>query len=302
MLYENGKTKNGHQPSRLKDCYLDFMLSRQAMLCTPRTMKFYRDTLGKFLEWLEEEGVTEPQLITARHVRAFLATFVERGCSDSYIHTFARSAKTFLRFLYAEEYIPKLISFQMPRIGEKRLPILSIEEVQKVIGACEHTRDKAVIMLMVDTGLRRSEVCSMNWEDIDLSTGMCLVKNGKGKKDRSVVIGVKTRRVLLKYKHDVSCGPGEPLFQKRNGERLSPLGLRSLLVRLTEKTGVKISPHALRRTFVVMALKGGMSIAHVQAIMGHATPIMTLEYARLVNEDLLSAHKEHGPVDNFLNG
>ena len=74
------------------------------------------------------------------------------------------------------------------------------------------------------------------------------------------------------------------------------------MVRLTEKTGVKISPHALRRTFVVMALKGGMSIAHVQAIMGHATPIMTLKYARLVDEDLLSAHKEHGPVDNFLNG
>ena len=59
MLYENGKNKNGHQPSRLQDCYLDFILSRQAMLCTPRTMKFYRDTLEKFLEWLEKEGVIE---------------------------------------------------------------------------------------------------------------------------------------------------------------------------------------------------------------------------------------------------
>ena len=302
MLHEDGKHKNGHKPSRLEDCFLDFMLSRQAMLCTPRTMKFYRDTLGKFLDWLEEEGVIEPQLITARHVRAFLATFAERGCSVSYIHSYARSVKTFLRFLHAEECIPKPISFQMPRIGEKRLPILSIEEVQKVIGVCENVRDKAIIMLMVDTGLRRSEVCGLNWEDLDFSTGMCLVRNGKGKKDRSVVIGLKTRRVLLKYKYGISCGHGDPLFQKRNGERLSPLGLRSLLVRLTEKTGVKISPHAFRRTFVVMALKGGMSIAHVQAIMGHATPIMTLEYARLVDEDLLSAHKEHGPVDNFLNG
>ena len=94
MLYDNEKIKDGHQPSRLKDCYLDFMLSRQAMLCTPRTMKFYRDTLGKFLGWLETEGVAEPQHITARHIRTFLATFAERGCSDSYIHTYARSAKT----------------------------------------------------------------------------------------------------------------------------------------------------------------------------------------------------------------
>ena len=73
-------------------------------------------------------------------------------------------------------------------------------------------------------------------------------------------------------------------------------------MRISEKTGIRVSPHTLRRTFVVMTLKGGMSIAHVQAIIGHATPIMTLEYARLVDEDLLSAHKEHGPVDNFLNG
>jgi len=205
-----------------------------------------------------------------------------------------------LRYLYAEEWIPKLISFQMPRVGEKRLPILSIEEVQKVIRACENARDKAIIMLMVDTGVRRSEACGLNWEDIDLSTGMCLVRNGKGKKDRSVVIGVKTRRVLLKYRRVISSGHGGPLFQTRTGGRLSPLGLRSLLVRLSEKTGVNISPHALRRTFVVMALKGGMSIAHVQAIMGHATPVMTLEYARLVDDDLLSAHKAHGPVDTYL--
>ncbi len=51
-----------------------------------------------------------------------------------------------------------------------------------------------------------------------------------------------------------------------------------------------------------MALKGGMIIAHVQAIMGHKTPTMTLEYAKLVDDDLLMAHREHGPVDLFLRG
>ena len=238
MLYENGKIENGYKPSRLEDCFLDFMLSRQAMLCTPRTMKFYKDTLGKFLGWLEEEGVTEPQHITARHVRAFLATFAERGCSDSYIHTYARSTKTLIRFLHAEGYIPHPIEFQMPKIGEKRLPILSIEEVKKVIGACESIRDKAVIMLMVDTGLRRSETCDLNWGNVDLASGLCLVRNGKGKKDRSVVIGVKTRRIFLKYKQEVASYDNDPLFQTRTGDRLSPLGLRSMLVRISEKTGI----------------------------------------------------------------
>ena len=112
MLHEDGKHKNGHKPSRLEDCFLDFMLSRQAMLCTPRTMKFYRDTLGKFLDWLEEEGVIEPQLITARHVRAFLATFAERGCSVSYIHSYARSVKTFLGFFMRKNVFPSLLVFK----------------------------------------------------------------------------------------------------------------------------------------------------------------------------------------------
>jgi len=302
MLYENGNNENRHQPSRLQDCFLDFMLSRQAMLCTPRTMKFYRDTLGKFLEWLENEGVAEPQQITTKHIRAFLASYAERGCSDSYIHTYARSAKTFLRFLHSEEYIPEPIRFQMPKIGEKRLPILSIEEVKIVIEACKTIRDKTIIMLMVDTGVRRSETCNLNWGQVDLASGLCLVRNGKGKKDRSVVIGVKTRRLFIKYKQEVTSEDNAPLFQTRAGGRLSPLGLRSMLVRISEKTGIRVSPHALRRTFVVLALKGGMSIAHVQAIMGHKTPIMTLKYAILVDDDLLDAHREHGPVDYFLRG
>ena len=302
MLYENGKIINGYKPSRLEDCFLDFMLSRKAMLCTPRTLKFYRDTLGKFMEWMQKQGVTKPTEITSKHIRAFLATYVERGCKDSYIHTYARSSRTFLRFLHQEGYIPEQISFQMPKIGEKRLPILSIAEVKQVVKACMTTRDKAIILFLVDTGLRLAEATAMNWGDIDIESGMCQVRNGKGKKDRSVVIGITTRRTLLKYRQEMTNHDDYPLFQTQNGNRLSPGGLRSMCVRLSNKTGVHINPHALRRTFVVMSLKGGMSLAHVQALMGHKTPTMTLEYAKLVDDDLLSAHKEHGPVDYFLRG
>lgn len=75
-----------------------------------------------------------------------------------------------------------------------------------------------------------------------------------------------------------------------------------MLVRLSQRTGVHVSAHALRRTFVVMSLKGGMSLAHIQGLMGHSSPKMTLHYARLVDDDLLTSHQKHGPVDNFLRG
>ena len=219
MLHENGKINNRQEPRALHDSYLDFRLSRQAMLCTEQTMVFYTKTLGKFINWLEKEGCYEPIEITSRHIHAFIASHKERGCSDSYVHTFARSIRTYLRYLHEEQYIPKPVHFQMPRVGRKRLPVLSIEEVQHVLDGCENLRDRAIMMFLVDTGLRRGEICDLSWGDLDLSTGICLVRNGKGKQARTVVIGVNTRRTILKYKQTVSSNRIDPLFQVRDGGR-----------------------------------------------------------------------------------
>lgn len=300
MLYKEQKKDFRQETHLLQESYLDFRLSRQAMLCTEQTMAFYTKTLGKFVEWLASKDITNPSQITARHVREYLGHHKQRGCSDSYIHSFARSIRTYLRFLVEEQYINTPITFEMPRIGHKRLPVLSVDEVKQILHACSTQRDKAIILFMVDTGLRRSEVCSLNWGDVDIATGLCHVRHGKGNKARSVVIGTRTRRALLKYRQTVEANNKVPIFQTLRGNRLTPGGLRSLLLRLSLKTGVHVTPHALRRTFVVLSLQGGMSLAHIQALMGHTTPTMTLAYAQLVDDDLLSAHQKHGPVDSLL--
>ena len=188
----------------------------------------------------------------------------------------------------------------MPRIGDMRLPVLSTEEVKRILTTCETIRDKALILLMVDTGLRRSEICSLNWENVNLQTGVCIVRNGKGKKDRIVVLGIVTRRALISYRRKVTNTENSPLFQTNNGRRVTPLGLRSILLRLSKQTGINITPHSLRRTFVVLSIKGGMSLAHIQSLMGHSSLKMTLHYARMNDDDLLLAHQEHGPVDRFF--
>lgn len=180
----------------------------------------------------------------------------------------------------------------MPRIEQKRLPVLSLEDVQTMLEACNNLRDTAIILMLVDTGLRRGEVCSLDWGYVNLSSGLCLIRKGTGKKARSVVIGIRTRRTLLKYKQTVASDDNDPLFQTVTGIRLSGGGLRSLCLRLSERTDIHITPHALRKTFVVLSLTCGMSLAHVQALMGHSTPTMTLEFAKLVHDDLLTAHQQ----------
>jgi len=84
----------------------------------------------------------------------------------------------------------------MPRLEKKRLPVLTTDELRQVLKACK-PRDKAIVLFMVDSGLRRGEVCSLNWQDIDMTSGLVKVRQGKGKKDRSAVIGATTRRALL---------------------------------------------------------------------------------------------------------
>jgi site-specific recombinase XerD len=145
----------------LDDAYTDFILSRQAMLCKPTTLRFYRFTAGKFVEWLKANSVNAPDEIAARHVRAYLAELDGNGLSDSYIHGHARAIRTLIRFLHKEKYIPELITFEMPSIDKKRLLVLSADDLQRVIKVCHTPRDKAVILLIADSGIRRAEVCAL---------------------------------------------------------------------------------------------------------------------------------------------
>ncbi|MBN1304373.1 MAG: tyrosine-type recombinase/integrase [Anaerolineales bacterium] len=284
----------------LQDAYTDFILSRQAMLCSPQTLRWYRVILGMVMEWLANNGVTSPEEIAARHVRAYLSELAGKGLSDSYIHGHARAIRTLLKFLYTEKYIPEPITFQMPSIAQKRLLALSPEEVSKLLDTCAIPRDKALILLMVDTGLRRAEVCALNWGDIEIASGLVRVVRGKGGKARSVVVGVKTRRALLAYRRQITPDNDLPLFQARSGKRLTHNGLRSLLLRVGSRAGIKVTPHALRRTFATLSLRAGMNLLHLQGLLGHSTIEMTRRYVQMIDDDLVEAHKDHGPIDSFL--
>lgn len=283
----------------LRDAYTDFILSRQAMLCTQSTMQFYRFTTGVFLTWCELQGVTSPEEVTARYVRQYLAELATKGRKDTTLHANARAIRTLLRFWHNEGYIPLPVKFEMPKLAKKRLPVLSAEQLQTVIKAC-NVRDRAIVLLMADSGLRRAEVCALDWQDVDMQTGLVRVKQGKGRKDRSAVIGSTTRRALLAYRRTLGNYPDNlPIFRSRIGARLTGSGLLTVFRRLSRQTGVHITPHALRRTFVILSLRNGMDVLHLQAMLGHAGLEMVRHYAQLVDDDLLQAHRQHSPIDNL---
>ena len=101
------------------------------------------------------------------------------------------------------------------------------------------------------------------------------------------------RRTLGKVTNDA------PLIQTRNGGRFTGDGLLQLFRRLSKKCGIHLSPHALRRTFVILSLRAGMGVLHLQALLGHSSLDMVRYYAQMVEDDWLEAHKMHSPIDNL---
>lgn len=285
----------------LHDAYTDFILSRQAKLCSQNTMLFYKFTVGLFVKWLEGKGIDKPNQVHARHVREYLAELKSKNKSDGTISDHARGIRVLVKFWYAEDYLIEPIVFEIPKPPKKRLPTLNSEQLQMVIKSLnDNLRNKVIIMFMADCGLRRNEVIKLNWNDVDMNNGLVKVRQGKGKKDRSVVIGATVRRVLLKYRRVLeNNADNSPLFQTREGTRFTPKGFREIFTSISKKVGFKVTCHGMRRTFAILSLRAGMSPLHLQALGGWEGLEMVKHYAQLEEEDLLEAHRVHSPVDNL---
>ncbi len=285
----------------ISEAYDDFILSRQAAMLSSSTIDFYNYTTGGFVDYLISYGVFEPGQITSSVVRKYLSTVSKRGVASATVHSHARGTRAFLRFLHEEGYIPAPINVKMPRVEQKKMRVLSIDELRQILKVCKKSRDKALILFLVDTGMRRSEACSLNWTDVDIPSGVVNVRKTKNKKVRSVFIGVKTRRALLRYRRTISHGDNDPVFQTQSGTRFKPSGFRQVIRRISEKSGIPFSAHDLRRTFATLSLKAGMNVLHLQSLLGHSSLEMTRRYVQMVKDDLSKAHKEHGPIDTFVN-
>lgn len=283
----------------LAEALMDFMFSRQSKKCTEATLEHYKNTATKFLLWAEEQGCTCCDDLSAPLVRRYLAGLDDAGKQDTTMHTHARGIKTLVRYLHKEQLMSKPITFDMPKLAKKRLTTLNIDQLRQVISVC-NTREKAIVLFMADSGLRNTETCALHWGDINMENGLIRIKQGKGQKDRSAVVGALSRRALLRYRRTIKWSDETPLFPSRTGDHLTRTGLLLIYRRISKKANIHIYPHAMRRTFVILALRRDMDVGHIQAMLGHSDLTMVYHYAQLIDEDLIRAHKDNGPIDGLF--
>jgi integrase len=267
------------------------------MRCSPATIAFYHNTARNFIIWAEQnDGISVPYQITNNQVRAFLAALGARTKSDWTLNDNARGIRTLLRFWHAEGVIPNPVTFKMPKVRKKMMLSLNSDELRRLIAQCETPRERAIILFIADSGLRRSEVIALNWEDINMNRGLCYVRSGKGGKSRTTVIGPSALQALGDYQKTLHNSGGEyPLIQSKIGSRFTGPGFMQIFIRLSKRSGIHVTPHALR------SLRSKINPLHLKDLLGHESLDMVMYYAgQFDDEELLEAHNEHSPIENLF--
>lgn len=165
-------------------------------------------------------------------------------------------------------------------------------------------RDKAIISVLLECGLRASELCHLRIENVEFikSGGNIHVIEGKGNKSRIVPFGRSCSSVLSNWlMHRSEAEPKDYLFslQRHDNTPLTADGLYRMVKRLGKKIGLNISPHDLRTTAACMMVKNGMTAFHLQRVMGHSSILTTQRYVAAAEVDLNEAMKRASPLDNI---
>lgn len=268
------------------------------------TLISYRDKLAVFQTFCEANDISLGQ-ITPKVFRGFLdhvATRVNpqtgRAIGVQTLASYGRVLKVFLTWVSTyEDYLGavkpgSLKAMRVPRLEKKVKPIYTPDEIRKLYEATrqEHTRflvdrDKAIITMLTDSGVRASELCALRIGDVHLDIEDTYVKvMGKGNKEREVGLGRQARLDLHRYltRHRKRALPTEPVFLSRLRTPLTRNGLDQMLYRLKEWAGIKKEggAHMFRHTYATMYLDQGGDIYDLRDLMGHEHVSTTEVYTR----------------------
>lgn len=277
---------------------------------SPETVEGYQKRLRVFAKFASLRNET-PSTFTRQTVVDFV-NFLLQKVKPTTINGYLRTLSVFNTFLISESYRDDHPVKSVPKLREPQLypRTLSDEQIialfnQPKIKTFMGLRDIAMMTLMLDSGLRVSEVCGLTIKDVDLSQGLILVRYGKGRKERVVPIGEGTLMTLRRYMDVRLSKPiqTDKLFVTVYGEPMTPRRVHhriSYYAKQAKIEGVRVSPHTLRFTFVRKWLQSGGDSIVLQRILGHSSPVMTSYYAQLFASDLKEAHKKHSPIDNIM--
>lgn len=280
----------------------DFTGSLTAL--SERTVTAYRADVGLFAEWVARLRIDEPSAVTRTVVRRYIANLSTRQYAQRSI---ARKVAALRRYfgwagdrglIAADPTLGVQVS-----AGPGRLPrVLDRRELEGLLeppddpdeAPWRRARDDAVLEVLYGSGLRVSELCSLDVDSLDLATAVVRVW-GKGSKERRVPLGEPAVDALAQWltlRPEVLPAGEAALFGNERGRRLAPRDVRRILDR---RSPSPTHPHALRHTFATHLLDGGADLRAVQELLGHSDVSTTQRYTHVSRERLASAYRQAHP-------
>jgi len=302
---------------------------------SPRTIDSYERLLIKWLEHLGDQkigSISAPDIIsyiswlrneyTPRRYNGKTHPLSPKSLRNVWV-----TLSSFYSWAAQELGVTQIMkSVPAPRIKKTPIEPLTQDEVEALLKACDFCqeaqtdqrrkfvmrrptarRDRAIILTLLDSGLRATELCSLRVGDLDLKTGKMIIHHGsvggsKGGKGRTVFIGKTARRAVWRYLADREDGenPEAPLFTGKSNRTMNKDGLRLVISALGKKAKVsKCHPHKFRHTFAITYLRSGGDLFTLKSLLGHNSLEMVEHYARIAEVDVEMAHRRASPADNW---
>ena len=292
------------------DSFLNFMAVERGV--SPNTVSAYRSDLNQLVEYLQSQNGGSGngwQKVDEQVLSAYVLQLHDRGYSDTTRARKVASAKSLFSFLIEEGIIERnpTENLSSPRLGRSLPEVLTVDEVDRLLAAASHgdspeaRRDQTMLELLYATGMRVSELTSLDMDDLSLEQGFvrCF---GKGAKERLIPVHQKAVDAMRAYLDEArplmaNGRSGNSVFLNRRGQRLTRQGFWLILKGQARQAGIngKITPHTLRHSFATHLLRGGAPLRHVQELLGHASITTTQVYTHLTSEHVRAEYDKAHP-------
>ena len=270
------------------------------------TLQSYKRDLKQFEKYIQDNGENYVE-ITDDGIREYIEHMQEIGKKPSTISRGLASIRSFYQYEAKNKVVEKdpTEGIQSPKI-EKRVPsVLTSSEVALLLDQpkdvdLKGTRDKAMLEFAYATGMRVTEIISLNIEDVNLETGYATCRNGK--KERTVPMGNMSLKALKEYVLEarptmIRDDNEKALFVNVNGQRLTRQGFWKIIKYYKDQAHIDkdITPHVLRHSFATHLLQNGADLKSIQMMLGHSDILSTQIYMQFQDESLKNVYKKAHP-------
>lgn len=298
----------------LKELAKEYEFDCRVRELSERTVKNYQKQVSYFLDYVEEQhSVRELEQVSPAHIKGFISSYQLKGNKPSYINDLLKAVKCLFAYAYREEYTPKLLTERIKNVKEPKVLIHTFSE-QEIADLIHYfkgmdylsIRNRVIMMVFFDTGIRVSELTQMRLEQIQDSY---FIIHGKGRKERVVPKNPLVSKWLMKYleirkSYFEYCPAKDFVFLSKNGKPLTEEGIAKFMKAAAKAVNVnptvRVSPHTCRHTFAHQQLRNGLDLYSLSRLLGHENIAITQRYLEAIQDtQILIAARKTGVLANI---